>query len=407
MPPLPASLTDLAGRFLRLLERSAVPRLQSLLCDYAADVSMPALHEAIRALGGVANKAPTHLCESRRWLALEGELCAISDPQAKFTTNGVLLTVTADVKTPAGVHIITHCPVAIAPSLPPVVFAQTADATSRELLLRWNGVRCLSTTGSSFLHSSSVCWRCLRLHRPRSATPPLQHLLWTLLTWKIQILKPGCLTCRPPLISSGAPHGPRDLGTAPHVSFPVLNRFLTWLNTVNDKHVSSLALAVHLSMPLARCVIPSFLHDSLRHQWEKHRSSLPLTPAVTQADADFVKVHPQDTTSATTPGQGHAVQAQKSTGSGRSGRWVHSGLARFPVGCNVQRTPVYDPLAQPTSAKVLAGFLRSHFHDNLCTVLDEYVGAEVSFPDLGVGEEARAQLEQGGSITRSRWAEIV
>ena len=37
-----------------------------------------------------------------------------------------------------GVHIITHCPVAMAHSLPLLAFAQTADATSRELLLRWN-----------------------------------------------------------------------------------------------------------------------------------------------------------------------------------------------------------------------------------------------------------------------------
>ena len=59
---------------------------------------MPALHEAIRAPGEVANKAPTHLCNSWRWLALEGELCAVSDLEATLTTNGVLLTITADLR---------------------------------------------------------------------------------------------------------------------------------------------------------------------------------------------------------------------------------------------------------------------------------------------------------------------
>ena len=62
-----------------------------------------------------------------------------------------------------------------------------------------------------------------------------------------------------------------------------------------------------------------------------------------------------------------------------------------------------DPPAQPMCAKVLAGFLRSHFHDNLCTVLDEYVRAEVSFANLGVREEPQALVEQGGSIARSGW----
>ena len=55
-----------------------------------------------------------------------------------LTINSVLITVTADVKTPAGVQIITHCPVAMAQSLPPLAFAQTADAASRELPQRWN-----------------------------------------------------------------------------------------------------------------------------------------------------------------------------------------------------------------------------------------------------------------------------
>ena len=55
-----------------------------------------------------------------------------------LTTKGVLLLVTGDVKTSTGVHIITHCPAAMAQSLPLLAFAQTVDATSRELLLRWN-----------------------------------------------------------------------------------------------------------------------------------------------------------------------------------------------------------------------------------------------------------------------------
>ena len=59
MPPLPASLTDLPGRFLRLLERSTEPCLQSLLCDYTTDTPLPALHEGIRALGDTTRAAPT------------------------------------------------------------------------------------------------------------------------------------------------------------------------------------------------------------------------------------------------------------------------------------------------------------------------------------------------------------
>ena len=138
MPPLPASLTDLPGRFLRLLERSTEPRLQSLLCDYTTDVPLPALHEAIIALSETTGTAPGHLCDTWCWLTLEGELYAVSNLQVMLTTNGVLLSVTADVKTATGVHIVTHRPVAIAHSLPLLAFAQTADATSRELLPRWN-----------------------------------------------------------------------------------------------------------------------------------------------------------------------------------------------------------------------------------------------------------------------------
>ena len=77
------------------------------------------------------------ISDTWRWLTLEGELHAVSDLQVMLTTNGVLLSITADVKTATGVHIITHCPVAMAQSLPLLASAQTADATSRELLLQW------------------------------------------------------------------------------------------------------------------------------------------------------------------------------------------------------------------------------------------------------------------------------
>ena len=138
MPPLPASLTNLPGRFLCLLERSREPRLQSLLCDYTTDVPLPALHAAMRALGEVTGKARTHLCDTWRWLALEGDLYVVSHLQAVRTRHGGLITVTADVKTTTGVHIITHCPVPMAQSPPLLAFVQTADTASRELLLRWN-----------------------------------------------------------------------------------------------------------------------------------------------------------------------------------------------------------------------------------------------------------------------------
>ena len=122
--------------------------------------------------------------------------------------------------------------------------------------------------------------------------------------------------------------------------------------------------ALVVDLKLAGCIIPSFPHDSLRHQWEKLRSSPPLTPAVTQAIADFVKAHPQDSKSVPAPGQGPAVQAQKanrSMGSRNSGGWAPPDPAQFLVGCNVQWTPVSGPPAQPMCARVLAGFLRSHF----------------------------------------------
>ena len=87
----------------------------------------------------VACKDPTHLCDSWRWLASEGKLCAVGDLQATLTTNGVLLTFTAGVKTPTGVQIVTQCHVAIAQCSPNLlVFAQTAYGTFGELLLQWD-----------------------------------------------------------------------------------------------------------------------------------------------------------------------------------------------------------------------------------------------------------------------------
>ena len=135
---LPTSLIDLRGRFLRLFERSTEPHVQSPLRDYTTDAPLPALHEAIRALGDTADTAPGHLCDTWRWLTLQGEFSAASDLHVMLTTNGVLLSVIADVKTSTGVRIITPCPASMSQSLPLLAFAQTADATSRELLLRWN-----------------------------------------------------------------------------------------------------------------------------------------------------------------------------------------------------------------------------------------------------------------------------
>ena len=132
----------------------------------------------------------------------------------------------------------------------------------------------------------------------------------------------------------------------------------------------------------------------------------PCCPAfaltVAEALAEFFKPHPQDGTSTTTPGQGPAVEAQKTnqpTGGRGSRGSAHSQPAQLPVSCNVKWIAVSDPWSQPMCAQVLAGFLRSHFQDNLCTVLDKYVRVEVSFAHLKVREEARALVEHGGSIT--------
>ena len=86
---------------------------------------MPALHEAIRTLSDTTGAVPSHLCDTWRWLTLEGELYAVSELQVILTINGVLPSVTADVKTATGILIITHYPVAIAQSLPLLAFAQT------------------------------------------------------------------------------------------------------------------------------------------------------------------------------------------------------------------------------------------------------------------------------------------
>ena len=84
----------------------------------------------------------------------------------------------------------------------------------------------------------------------------------------------------------------RKVGRAPDSVPPVLNGFLTWLNTADDKKVGGLAGAFHLARQLAGSDVPSFPHDSLRRQWERLRASLPLRAAVTQAVADFVQTHP-------------------------------------------------------------------------------------------------------------------
>ena len=67
-----------------------------------------------------------------------------------------------------------------------------------------------------------------------------------------------------PVLNEGT-HGPRDARNAPESAPPVLNGLLTWLNTVDDKQVGSLAQPFHLTMQLAVCEIPNFLHNSLRH----------------------------------------------------------------------------------------------------------------------------------------------
>ena len=85
-----------------------MPRLESLLCDYMAYVSLSPVHKAIKALGDIAAQAPMNLCDSWQWPVLDGELCTASDLQTTFTMNGVLLTITADIKTPTGIQVGTH-----------------------------------------------------------------------------------------------------------------------------------------------------------------------------------------------------------------------------------------------------------------------------------------------------------
>ena len=75
----------------------------------------------------------------------------------------------------------------------------------------------------------------------------------------------------------------RDTGHTPDGVPPVLNGFLTWLNTVEDKKVGGLARAFHLAMQLAGCDIPNFQHDSLRRQWERLRALLGSPPSLKQS----------------------------------------------------------------------------------------------------------------------------
>ena len=60
----------------------------------------------------------------------------VGDLQTTFTMNGVLLIISA--KTPMGMQVITHYPVALAQSLPRLVLVQIAHANFGDLLLRWN-----------------------------------------------------------------------------------------------------------------------------------------------------------------------------------------------------------------------------------------------------------------------------
>ena len=119
MPPLPVALTHLPGRLWRLFERSTTPRL---LCHYTGDISLLALHGAVHFLGDISSQTRVQVCNTWWWLALEGELYAVSNLQTTLTTHGVLLTATADTSRAAGVQIITHCLVGVAQCLPLSVF---------------------------------------------------------------------------------------------------------------------------------------------------------------------------------------------------------------------------------------------------------------------------------------------
>ena len=178
-----------------------------------------------------------------------------------------------------------------------------------------------------------------------------------------------------------------------------LNGFLMWLQTADNKKVRGLARAFHFAMQPAGCDVHNFSRYSLRRQWEHLRASLPSRPAVTQAVAHCVKASPQEDLALQAAGQHPAVPPPKTNPSTGS----HSDPAQLYVGCNVQWTFVSDQPSQPMCARVLGGFPRSHFHDNLCTVLDEYVQAEVSFANVGVPEEARAFVEQGGTVITGGW----
>ena len=215
-------------------------------------------------------------------------------------------------------------------------------------------------------------------------------MLWT---WKIQTFRSSCPAWRIPLFCSKC-YLVAVIWGPPRKSHLRCSMGY-WLSTVDDKQLGSPVRAFHLSMRFAGCVIPvcvSFPRGFLRHKWDKVRSSLPLTLVVTHLASGFVKSHPQDVPCATPPRQSPALQAQK-TNSPRGSRspwgWGHFDPPQFPVGCNVQWTPVSNLPAQPSYAGVLGGFIRSDFQNNLCTRLDEYASAEVSFDTLGIYEEAR------------------
>ena len=114
-----------------------------------------------------------------------------------------------------------------------------------------------------------------------------------------------------PILTQGPHASPPRFSECPEGAPPVLNGFLTRLNAFDDKPVGSLARAFHLTMQLAACEIPKFLHDFLRHQWELLRASLPLAPVVTKVIAEFAKAHPQGDPSTPAAGQHLALQAQK------------------------------------------------------------------------------------------------
>ena len=125
------SLTSLAGFY------ACWSVALSLLCDCTTYVPLPALHEAMRALTDTTGVAPSHLCDTWRWLTGGGALCrerptshayyqwcfAVGHCRCEDCHGG-----TDHYPLPGG-----HSPVSST-----FGFRETADATSRELLSRWN-----------------------------------------------------------------------------------------------------------------------------------------------------------------------------------------------------------------------------------------------------------------------------